>query len=209
MTADPCLYPGSEVLRNLPGIRDQTALDKFERVAVALRMEQGVPTGQFDLNHLKTIHRHLFQDVYPWAGQIRSVHLSKGGSVFLPPRFIETGMQDISSRLQSRNHLQGMDRRTFVAHASVIIGDLNHIHLFREGNGRTQMHYLLQLAQQAGHPLDVRRIEPERWINASITANRGDYSGMAHTLHQSAAAWERVREVRQLRQRDSAKDRGR
>jgi len=199
MSDDPYVYPDSDVLRNLPGIRDQTALDKFERVAVALRVEQGVPTGRFDLNHLKAIHHHLFQDVYPWAGEIRSVRMSKGDSAFLPARFIETGMRDVHARVQSRNHLRELDRQTFVKEVATIIGDLNHIHPFREGNGRTQMHYLLQLANQAGHPLDVRRIQPDRWINASVTANRGDYSGMAQVLHKSVAAWERVREVRQLR----------
>jgi len=199
MTDDPYVYPGSQVLRNLPGITDQVALDRYERLAVTARIEQGVPTGCFNLEHLQAIHRHLFQDVYPWAGEIRTNSLSKGPSAFLPARFIETGMTEVHARLTSSNFLRGRDRRSFVQQASVILGDVNHVHPFREGNGRTQMQYLQQLAQQAGHPLDVRRIEPERWLDASIQANCGDYTGMAGVLHKSLVARERSEEVRRLR----------
>lgn len=205
---DPYVYPGTTVLKNIPGIRSPEALDRFERLAVAARIRQGVPEGPFDLQHLQSIHRHLFQDVYGWAGEIRTVQISKGESSFLPVRFIEQGMADVHSRLTARKFLREMGRGTFIAEAATIIGDVNHIHPFREGNGRTQLQYLQQLARQAGHPMDVRRIEPERWLNASIAANRGDCSQMSYVLHKSVRATERIREARQLRDQELSRNPG-
>jgi cell filamentation protein len=77
---DPYLYPGTSVLRNRLGTSDPDYLDKQERALVALRMRRNVPRGAFDLKHLRAIHRHLFQDVYDWAGELRTVEISKGSN---------------------------------------------------------------------------------------------------------------------------------
>lgn len=202
---DPYVYPGTSVLRNHFELRDQAALDQAERWHVTQRLAEGCPTGKFDLAHLRAIHRHLFHDVYPWAGEVRTVQLSKGGSTFLPARFIEQGMADVHARLQARKLLQGLDRSAFVREAAAIFGDVNHVHPFREGNGRVQIQYLLQLARQAGHPLEVRRIKPDRWLDASIRANRGDHLGLARVLHRAVTAKERFEEARQLRREEHAR----
>jgi cell filamentation protein len=76
MSDDPYVYPGTTILRNKLGIRDAATLDALERRMVAQRMAEGIPTGDFDLAHLQAIHRHLFQDVYHWAGKIRTVELN-------------------------------------------------------------------------------------------------------------------------------------
>lgn len=199
MSEDPYVYPGTDILRNVPGIRDLAALERYERRVVTARLEQGVPTGRFDLAHLKAIHRHLFQDLYPWAGEVRTVQISKGNCAFMPTRFVETGMEDVHARLQGRGFLRGMNRSEFLGDLANIIGDVNHVHPFREGNGRTQMQYLKQLCEQADHRIDVRRIDPKRWIDASIAANRADYSVMERTLGRAYTAVDRAREVRMLR----------
>ena len=62
------------------------------------------------------------------------------------------------------------------------MGDVNYVHPFREGNGRTQLQYLEQLAEQAGHPLDLTRLNPQAWIDASRAAHEGDYAPMAHAI---------------------------
>jgi len=72
--------------------------------------------------------------------------------------------------------------REFAREAGVIIGDINYIHPFREGNGRTQAQYLRQLAEQAGHPLDLRRIDPKAWIEASKASHATDYSLMTDVI---------------------------
>jgi cell filamentation protein len=157
-------------------------LDYHERELVAVRAAQGIPKGRFDLEHLCAIHRHLFQDVYDWAGKVRTVEIVKGGSQFQFRRFIETGMADIHGRLVKAKFLHGLRQGELVGAASVIIGDLNYVHPFREGNGRTQLYYFEQLAEQAGHPIDLGLIDPVRWVEASRSAHRGDYSPMAEQI---------------------------
>jgi len=176
---DPYTYRGSTVLRNKLGITDAALLDYHEREIVAQRAAAGLPAGTFDLAHLCAIHRHLFQDIYPWAGKIRTVELAKDGHQFQFRRFIATGMADIHRRLVQLDFLRGLTAAAFADRAGEIIGDVNYVHPFRDGNGRTQLLYLEQLAEQAGHPLDLRLLDPARWLAASRSAHGGEYARMA------------------------------
>lgn len=185
MSDDVYCYPGTQVLRNLHGLTDPDELDKIERRLVTNRFAEGVPTGDFDLAHLRAIHRHLFQDVYDWAGDIRTVEIAKGGSQFMFVRFIATGMADVHRRIVEGGYLRNLAVDAFAAKAGEIIGDINHIHPFREGNGRTQLTYLLQLAAQAGHVVDVRRIDRAQWYGASIAAHTGHYAQMAAVIEDA------------------------
>lgn len=79
---DPYLYPGTAVLRNLPGLRDQASLDAYEALHTGARLfelatQQVIGSFRADARYLKAIHRHLFQDVYPWAGNFRTTPLAK------------------------------------------------------------------------------------------------------------------------------------
>ena len=177
--ADYCYPPDFTVLRNKLDIRNARALDFRETEFVMQRVAEGVPTGSFDLAHLKAIHRHLFQDLYEWAGEVRTVEISKGGHQFQFRRFIETGMADVHRRLVQRNFLKDLDSKAFAIEAAHILGDVNYVHPFREGNGRTQLLYLEQLAGQAQHPLDLTAIERTAWQAASRQAHFGKYDGMA------------------------------
>lgn len=177
-----CYPPDYRTLRNKFGIRDASELDYVEREFVARRMLAGIPTGRFDLAHLKAIHRHLFQDVYDWAGQVRTVEIAKGGSQFQFRRFIGTGMADVHRRLTEADFLQGLSAAAFAREAGEIIGDINHVHPFREGNGRVQMIFLRQLAEQAGHRFDLTRIERDAWMHASREAHFGRYEAMAASI---------------------------
>ena len=185
---DPYLYPDSAVLRNRLGIRDADRLDYVEREVVAQRIAEGAPKGVFDLAHLRAIHRHLFQDVYDWAGQLRTVEIAKGGNQFQFRQFIETGMADVHRRLEKADVLRGLDGSAFAKAAGPIMGDVNYVHPFREGNGRTQLQYLEQLAEQAGHPIDLARIDPGRWLEASRASHGGDYGPMAAEIERTLAA---------------------
>lgn len=171
-------YPGSEVFRNKLNVRDGAVLDKAERRLVAIRIRQGTPAGDFELAHLKAIHRHLFQDLYEWAGELRQVDIAKGGHWFMPKDRLESGMADIHRRVLLQAKLAGLSGDEFATQAGIIIGDLNHLHPFREGNGRTQTQYLKQLAAQAGHLLDLRRMRRDEWMDASRQAHQGSYEGM-------------------------------
>jgi len=183
-SGDPYLYPGTAILRNKLGIIDAARLDMAERCLVVERITEGVPNGRFDLAHLRTIHRHLFQDLYDWAGELRTVEIAKGGNQFQFRRFIETGMADINRRLEKARFLRGLSPAAFAEAAGTILGDVNYVHPFREGNGRTQLFYLEQLAAKAGHPIDLRRIDPKRWNEASWTAHGGDYTPMGEEIRR-------------------------
>ncbi len=177
-----CYPPDYTVLKNKLGIRDGRALAIAEREYVTQRIAEGVPEGQFDLRHLQTIHKQLFQDIYEWAGELRRVEISKGGHQFQFRRYIETGMQDIHRRLVIQNYLRGLSREHFAAEAGQVMGDVNYVPPFREGNGRTQLYYLSQVARQAGHRLSLRKIGKEVWIEASRRAHQADYAPMAKAI---------------------------
>lgn len=181
---DVALYrwPNSSVLRNKLNVKDQDKLDIVERLHVTRRIAQGIPAGQFDLNHLKSIHHHLFQDIYDWAGEIRQVDMNKGGQWFHPHDRIEMGMADIHKRLCAQECLKGLSRIEYAKQAGVILGDINALHPFREGNGRTQLLYLKQLTNEAGHNIDLTKLTREPWIEASIKSHAGDYSLMQEQI---------------------------
>jgi hypothetical protein len=86
--ADPYCYPGTTVLKNIPRIRDQATLDQFEAAITAQRADEPFPHGRYGVAHYRAVHRHLFQDVYSWAGKFRTVRLSKGDSTFCYPENI-------------------------------------------------------------------------------------------------------------------------
>jgi len=106
--ADPYTYPDSQILRNRLGITDAAELDRVERRLVTERVAMGIPTGQFDLAHRCAIHRHLFQDIYSWAGEIRTVEIAKDGHQFQFFRFIGTGVGDAYRRLERADFLRAL-----------------------------------------------------------------------------------------------------
>jgi cell filamentation protein len=185
MTEDPYLYAGTNVLRNKLGITSAGELDAQERRFVIARSMQGVPKGSFDLDHLKTIHRHLFQDIYDWAGKLRTVEISKDGHQFQFRQYIETGMGDVHRRLVRADFLKGLSAEDFARASANIVGDVNYVHPFREGNGRTQLQYLKQLAQQAAHSLDLTKLDRAAWLPASREAHQARFDSMARCIERA------------------------
>ena len=187
-SGDPYVYPGTHVLRNRFDIRNAEALAHAERLLVAQRIKEGAPLGHFDLPHLQAIHHHLFQDVYDWAGEPRTIEIAKGSSHFLPASRIEMGVADVHRQLSAAGFHQGLGRARFAEAAAHTIGDLNYVHPFREGNGRTQLEYLRQLGAQAGHTLDLSRLRPRPWIEASKASHTGDYDAMRREIARAVLA---------------------
>lgn len=180
-----CYPPSYSVLKNKLEIRDAKTLDRIERRFVVQRIAQGVPGGDFDLAHLRAIHRHLFQDIYDWAGELRKVEISKDGHQFQLRRFIETGMADVYKRIVVQRYLRDLTADDFALHAGAVMGDVNYVHPFREGNGRVQLLYLQQLALQAGHLLDLTKIDRDEWMKASRDAHLGRYEAMSVCIRRA------------------------
>lgn len=182
MNADPYIIPGTHILRNKLNITDQVELDEMERLLVVQRTIEGPPSGNFDLAHLRAIHRHLFQDIYEWAGELRTLEITKGASQFQFSKYIQAGMEDVHRRLVMRSFLADLPPETFADEAGKIIGDINYVHPFREGNGRAQLEYLRQLGQRAGHKVNPDRLDPAGWQEASQAAFNSDYSAMSSAI---------------------------
>jgi cell filamentation protein, protein adenylyltransferase len=171
---DPYCYPGTSVLINRLDIRDQAALEAFEADATAERSSHEVPPGSLDYDHYLAIHRHLFQDVYDWAGSIRTVRVAKQGNAFCYPEYIDREMRRLFSELAGREHFRDQSPDVFAAMAAHFLAELNAIHPFREGSGRTQLSFLTLLAEEAGHPLALDRLNPDATLQAMIKSFGGD-----------------------------------
>ena len=176
---DPYCYPGTTVLINLAGLCDAAQLEEFEAEATIQRFNQALPAGRLTRAHYRAIHRHLFQDVYAWAGKLRTVRISKGGSAFCYPEHIDREMRRLFAGLAQQKHFRELDAPTFAGRAAHFIAELNAIHPFREGNGRTLLSFLVMLAENAGHPLELDRLKPENMLTATIASFSGSERSLA------------------------------
>ena len=171
---DPYCYPGTTVLKNIPEIRNQSALDEFEAALTAQRADEPLPNGRFSVAHYKAIHHHLFQDIYAWAGRFRTVRISKDGSAFCYPENISREMRRLFYGLSERKYLVDLSAKEFAAEAAGFLSTLNAIHPFREGNGRTQTTFVTLIAKCAGHPFDLDKLDPENFLSAMVASFQGD-----------------------------------
>ena len=182
---DTYCYPGTDALRNKAEITNAQDLDTFEGELSTLRsieiLENPI-AGQFDLAHLQRIHLALFQDVYDWAGKIRTVDISRGNSRFANVRFIESAANDIFTKLARENWLKGLDAVALSKRLAHYLSEINALHPFREGNGRVQRIFISQLSQSAGHQVDYSGLEQEEIYRAMELAFNGDESILANLI---------------------------
>jgi len=158
---DPHTYPGTDVLRNIPDIRDPRLLAAFEANATIARLvalDAGPLKGQFDVLHFRAIHKYIFQDVYPWPGQFRTVNISKGGAMFAAALFVDSALEAILRKLPGESYLAGADRESFARRAAFYL--INAVHPFREGNGRAQREFIRELGVGAGFLIDWSKDGP-------------------------------------------------
>lgn len=180
--ADPYCYPGTTVLINKLNIRNQEQLDAFEAEIVSERSSEPFPNGRLSASHYLAYHKHLFQDVYPWAGKPRTVRITKGASTFCYPENIQSELRKLFGWLRDQDFLRGLSKEEFACQAAHFLGELNAIHPFREGNGRTQLSFMDLLANQADHPLDLERLDPTAFLGAMVASFAGDETPLADQL---------------------------
>ena len=184
MSDDPYLDPESGVLANLLAVADPAALATAEVTIAAARtrqLDQRPLPGDYDVAHLQAFHRHLFGDVYPWAGDFRTVNIARSTS-FGDWRHIRTYLDQVFGDLARENYLAGLGREEFVRRLAHYFAEVNAAHPFREGNGRAQRAFFRQLARDAGWSL--------RWVNVSADENAAasEASLMATTV-RSKRCW--------------------
>ena len=150
---DPYVYPGTDVFRNLQGLRDRNELTALEVTVTTLALAELEATrlpGQYDLAHLQAFHRQVFGEVYPWAGELRTVAISKPGAVFCLPQHLTSYANQVFGRLADDRWLRDTAPRVFLDGLSALWADVNSLHPFREGNGRSTRAFLRQLSVDAG-----------------------------------------------------------
>lgn len=174
-------YPETTVLINKFGIRDEAKLLEAE-IAItqeaAARWELSPTRSSFDFEHYKVIHRHLFQELYDWAGQVRTVDISKKGTHFCSCENIEKQAALVFSRLRDMDFFTGLPKDEFVVEFVDLYATTNYLHPFREGNGRTQRLFLAQLARNAGYRLDFADIDVDELMIVTIQSAGGVDDGL-------------------------------
>ena len=176
MTVDPYIHPATGLLRNRLGITDIDRLREAEAglsLAALAELTFRIIPGAYDLEHLCAFHREIFGDIYPWAGEIRIVGIAKSDP-FCLPQHIDTYSAEVFDSLAKERFLRGLSRDRFVDRLTHYFAEVNAIHPFREGNGRTQRAFFRQLAEEAGWPIEWSALTEDGNIEASMASLRGD-----------------------------------
>ena len=175
-TANYC-YKDSDVLINKLNITDEKDLYDAERGLVTLRtaqLNEEPIKGYFDFNHLKSIHKFLFQDVYRWAGDIRNCNIAKQ-DLFCLCEYIDSFANDIFGRLKKEQYFIKYSYEVKLKKLVELFADINALHPFREGNGRSQREFIEELAKINGIDLNLTTVSKEDMIIASHDSINGHY----------------------------------
>ncbi len=162
---------------NKLGIRNRDDLHQVEYAVTDLRIAELMVkpiSGRFDLDHLKQVHVHIFQDLYEWAGKERTLNFSKRDALdpnwtspFAPADKIREIADAVSRDLKSWDNLKGLNQSDFTAGITTVYVKLNYMHPFPEGNGRSTQTLLTQLAREAGYDLNYANVDKDQWNHAA------------------------------------------
>ena len=178
------------MLVNHYNITNAEQLDAAMNDAASVRWAQlrtePVPE-RFDVDYLREVHRRLFADVLPFAGQWRTVNVQAGGTgiTYCRPEFMLAEATRIDAGLQADGYLQGLDQSSFVERLAYHWGELTALHPMRDGNTRSQSAFVSRLAQSAGYRLDWRRIEVDELRRLRLQAMSVDHRPLADYLRQA------------------------
>lgn len=182
-------YPGTDVLKNKLGIRNDDALTIAEREITSLKILKLYNISimdKFDFDTLCKIHKIIFEDIYEWAGIIRrGDFLSKGNSIFCRGPYIIQNASVIFGNIHKENSLCGLTKLKFIERLAYYMGEINALHPFREGNGRTAREFYRQLAYNANYVLDFSKTDKEELLTADIEAFNGKYEKLIKILEKA------------------------
>jgi len=170
---------------NLVGARTINALFEIEGDIIEMK-QQGLRKnpihGNFDYEHLKSIHRELFKDVYVWAGYDRydigyRGMFRKGSSEFTNGGKLPKVALVLFGALKDENYFKGLDKEALVKSLASFSNGINILHPFREGNGRTQRLFMELLAKNTGYSLNLSSVSQSTMVQASIQGAKGNLKG--------------------------------
>ncbi len=164
-------YPDSNVLKNKLNIRDNKILKTAEEEITLIKQMELLKNpikGNFSKAHLMNIHKFIFEDIYPFAGKIRREQISKADTMFYPPDLIDRELDKVFDKIKEKNMLKETDEEKVFAHLAYVMAELNIIHPFREGNGRTIREFIRLMAKRMRYDLNWGNVDKEELLEASI-----------------------------------------
>lgn len=164
-------YPGTNILKNKLDLHDSNKLFELERQIVLAKsyiLRQNLKIQTFDKRHFINIHKFLFEDIYPFAGQFRTENISKGNFTFANWEFIESELDKLLEQLKNENYLKDLNKEQTSKRLAYYLSEMNVLHPFREGNGRTIREFIRELAYKNGYLLDLQQVTPQEFFYASI-----------------------------------------
>ena len=182
-------YKDSDVLINKLNITNEKDLYDAERGLVALRtawLNEEPIKGYFDFNHLKSIHKFLFQDIYRWAGDIRNCNIAKQ-DLFCLCEYIDSFADDIFIKLKNEQYFTKYSYEVKLEKLALLFADINALHPFREGNGRSQREFIEELAKINGIDLNLTTVSKDDMIIASHDSINGHYEKLFEIFKNNSA----------------------
>lgn len=164
-------YPDTNVLKNKLNIKDNDVLKTAEEEITLIKQMELLKNpirGNFTKTHLMNIHKFIFEDIYPFAGKIRREQISKGNTTFYPPNLINRELDKVFSKIKEYNMIREIDEDKIINNLAYVMAELNIIHPFREGNGRSIREFIRTMAKRIGYDLNWGNVNKEDLLEASI-----------------------------------------
>ena len=164
-------YPDSNVLKNKLNIKDNKLLKTAEEeITLIKQMEllKNPINGNFTKTQLMNIHKFIFEDIYPFAGKIRREQISKADTMFYPPNLIGRELDELFTKIKEKNMLRETNKEKVFDNLAYIMAELNIIHPFREGNGRSIREFIRLMAKRMGYDLNWGNVDKTELLGASI-----------------------------------------
>ena len=164
-------YPDSNVLINKLNIRDNKLLKTAEEEITLIKQMELLKNpikGNFTKAHLMNIHKFIFEDIYPFAGKIRREQISKSDTMFYPPNLIDRELDKVFAKIKEKNMLKETDREKVFDNLAYVMAELNIIHPFREGNGRSIREFIRIMAKRMGYDMNWGNVDKDEILEASI-----------------------------------------
>ena len=164
-------YPDSNVLKNKLNIRDNKLLKTAEEEITLIKQMELLKNpikGNFTKAHLMNIHKFIFEDIYTFAGKIRREQISKADTMFYPPNLIDRELDKVFAKIKESKMLKEADEEKIFDNLAYVMSELNIIHPFREGNGRSIREFIRLMAKRMGYDLNWGNVDKTELLEASI-----------------------------------------
>lgn len=186
---DPYLYDGTDVLKNRLGIKDKKELERAEGDYTSFRMRyllENPPEGRYDFKHFCKYHEHIFQDVYDWAGKIRTINIEKAehalGGISIEYSDVKKNIDLECEQALAKMREYPWQRMSVEERANAFADSLAKIwkiHPFREGNTRVSVTFVSQYYEHQGFPIEKKLFESNSaYVRTALVAYNAVFSDL-------------------------------